>query len=255
MGRSLVRAIHESTDFELVGALASPDSPALGLDAGEVAGLARRFGVAVTAERRAALDRAEAVLDFTLPGATLLNLAACLESRAALLVGTTGLDAEAHAALNAACDRLAVLVAPNTSLGVNLLAQLVERAAAALPPEYDIEILEAHHRYKADAPSGTALRLGEAAASGRGGRLEDLAPEPSRDRRGSRREGSIGFASLRGGDVVGEHTVFFAGPGERIELSHRVHDRMTFAYGALRSAEWLRGRPPGQYSMVDVLGL
>ena len=255
MGRSLVRAIHESTDFELVGALASPDSPALGLDAGEVAGLARRFGVAVTAERRAALDRAEAVLDFTLPGATLLNLAACLESRAALLVGTTGLDAEAHAALNAACDRLAVLVAPNTSLGVNLLAQLVERAAAALPPEYDIEILEAHHRYKADAPSGTALRLGEAAASGRGGRLEDLAPEPSRDRRGSRREGSIGFASLRGGDVVGEHTVFFAGPGERIELSHRAHDRMTFAYGALRSAEWLRGRPPGQYSMVDVLGL
>ncbi len=255
MGRSLIRAIHDSTDFELVGALASPDSPALGQDAGEVAGLARRFGVAVTADRAQALARAQTVLDFTLPGATLPNLAACFESGAALLVGTTGLGAEVHSALKAASGRLAVLVAPNTSLGVNLLAQLVERAAAALPPEYDIEILEAHHRYKADAPSGTALRLGEAAASGRGSRLEELAAEHTSARRGPRRAGSIGFASLRGGDIVGEHTVYFEGPGERIELTHRAHDRMTFAYGALRSAEWLRGRPPGQYSMADVLGL
>ncbi|HXQ31133.1 MAG TPA: 4-hydroxy-tetrahydrodipicolinate reductase [Steroidobacteraceae bacterium] len=255
MGRSLIRAIHDSTEFELVGALASAESPALGQDAGDVGGLNRRFGTCVTADRVVALERAEVVLDFTLPLATLSNVAACRERGIALVMGTTGLLPEAHAALEAAAARIAVLKAPNTSLGINLLARLVEQAAAALPAEYDIEILDAHHRYKVDAPSGTALRLGEAAAAGRGSDLRNLAADHRSGPVGPRREGSIGFAIVRGGDIVGEHTVLYAGPGERLELTHRAHDRMTFAYGALRAADWLRGRAPGQYTMADVLGL
>jgi 4-hydroxy-tetrahydrodipicolinate reductase len=255
MGRSLVQAIHDSTEFELVGALASPDSPALGTDPGEAVGLNRRFGILVTAEHRVALARAEVALDFTVAGAVRGNLDACLACSCPLLVGTTGLDAETQAALAAASGRIALLVAPNTSLGINLLAQLVEQAAAALPPEYDIEVLEAHHRYKVDAPSGTALRLGEAAAVGRGETLQALATAVRSGTPGPRREGSIGFAVVRGGDIVGEHTVLYAGPGERLELTHRAHDRMTFAYGALRAAQWLRGHSAGRYTMGDVLGL
>ncbi len=254
MGRSLVQAIHDSTEFELVGALASPDSPALGADAGDVAGLNHRFGTAVTADHALALARADVALDFTVAGAVRGNLEACLARGCPLLVGTTGLDAATQAALEEGVERIAVLVAPNTSLGINLLSQLVERAAAALPPEYDIEILEAHHRYKVDAPSGTALRLGEAAAAGRGEDLKALATPARSGASGPRRAGSIGFAVLRGGDIVGEHTVLYAGPGERLELTHRAHDRMTFAYGALRAAEWLRGRAAGRYTMADVLG-
>ena len=254
MGRSLIQAIHDSTEFELAGALASPDSPALGSDAGDVAGLSRRFGTAVTADHAVALERADVALDFTTAGAVRRNLAACLVHGCPLLVGTTGLDAATGAALDEAVARLPVLVAPNTSLGINLLSQLVERAAAALPPEYDIEILEAHHRYKVDAPSGTALRLGEAAAAGRGEELKSLATPARTGAAGPRRAGSIGFAVIRGGDIVGEHTVLYAGPGERLELTHRAHDRMTFAYGALRAAEWLRGRAAGRYTMGDVLG-
>jgi 4-hydroxy-tetrahydrodipicolinate reductase len=255
MGQSLLRAIHDSTEFELVGALASADSPALGQDAGDVAGLNRRFGARVTADRAAALERAEVALDFTLPAATLANVAACRERGVALLVGTTGLAEEARAALEAAAARIAVLKAANTSLGINLLARLVEQAAAALPAEYDIEILDAHHRYKVDAPSGTALTLGEAAAAGRGSALRTLTAGIRTGHAGARREGTIGFAVVRAGDIVGEHTVLYAGPGERLELTHRAHDRMTFAYGALRAADWLRGRAAGQYTMADVLGL
>ncbi len=254
MGQSLIRAIHDSTEFELAGALASVDSPALGSDAGEVAGLVHRFGTPVTADAGAALAGAEVALDFTVAGAVPEHLAACVAAGCPLLVGTTGLDAPAHAALEAATRRIALLVAPNTSLGINLLAQLVERAAAALPPEYDIEVLEAHHRYKVDAPSGTALRLGEAAAAGRGADIKALSAPARSGAAGPRREGSIGFAVVRGGDIVGEHTVLYAGPGERLELTHRAHDRMTFAYGALRAAQWLRGRAPGRYTMADVLG-
>lgn len=255
MGRSLIHAIHDSTDFELVGALASPESPALGTDAGEVAGLGRRFGAVVTASPEVALERAEVALDFTTAAAVGAHLGACLERGCPLLVGTTGLDRDTAEALEGAAGRIALIVAPNTSLGVNLLLQLVERAAASLPQEYDIEVLEAHHRYKVDAPSGTALRLGQAAAAGRGQELETLATSARAGATGPRRPGSIGFAVIRGGDIVGEHTVLYAGPGERIELSHRAHDRLTFAYGALRAAEWLRGRAAGRYSMANVLGL
>ena len=254
MGRSLAHAIHDSTEFELVGALASRESPALGSDVGEVAGLARRFGTQVTASAAEALARAEVALDFTVAGAVRGNLEAVLARRCPIIVGTTGLDAPTQAALEEAAGTIAVLVAQNTSLGINLLAQLVEQAAAALPPEYDIEVLEAHHRYKVDAPSGTALRLGEAAAVGRGAELKSVATPARSGATGPRREGSIGFAVVRGGDIVGEHTVMYAGPGERLELTHRAHDRMTFAYGALRAAEWLRGRAPGRYTMGDVLG-
>jgi 4-hydroxy-tetrahydrodipicolinate reductase len=255
MGRSLIHAIHDSTEFELVGALASAESPALGRDIGEVATLSRHFGILITADRAAALAHAEVALDFTVATAVAANVAACVVRGCALLVGTTGLDGIALDALEAASRRVAVLKASNTSLGVNLLARLVERAAAALPADYDIEVVEAHHRYKVDAPSGTALALGEAAAAGRCSELRDLAVTERTARAGARREGSIGFASLRGGDIVGDHTVVLAGPGERLELTHRAHDRMTFAYGALRAAAWLRGRAAGRYAMADVLGL
>jgi 4-hydroxy-tetrahydrodipicolinate reductase len=254
MGHSLIRAIHDSTDFALAGASASAESASRGQDAGTLAGLPTPLGVAV-GDARAALAGAEVALDFSAAAAVAGHLEACLATGVALIVGTTGFDAATDAALVEASAQIPVLIAPNTSLGVNLLAQLVERAAASLPPEYDIEIFEAHHRYKVDAPSGTALKLGRAAAAGRG---IELAAAPAADRLGSsgpRQAGSIGFSVVRAGDIVGEHTVLYAGPGERIELTHRAHDRMTFAYGALRAAAWLRGRPSGLYTMADVLGI
>ncbi len=252
MGRCLLRAIHDSTEFELVGALASADSPALGQDVGEVATLGRSFGVCVTAHRAEALAQAEVAVDFSVAAAVEANIDACVSADCALLVGTTGLLPQTLGLLGEASGRIPVLRAANTSLGINLLARLVAQAAAALPPEYDIEVMEAHHRYKVDAPSGTALALGEAAASKRGGSvLANPAVRPA----GARVEGSIGFVSVRGGDIAGDHTVLFAGPGERLELTHRAHDRMTFAYGALRAASWLRAARPGLYTMDDVLGL
>ena len=254
MGVSLLRAIHESAEFKLVGALVSEESRARGADASRIAGLASDFGVQVTDDPRAALRGAEVALDFSVAAAVAGHVRAALDSGCALLVGTTGLDASASAALEDAAARIPVLVAPNTSLGVNLLAQLVEQAAEALGADYDIEILEAHHRYKVDAPSGTARKLGEAAAAGRGHALGELAATARDGRSGPRKAGTIGFAVVRGGDIVGEHTVIYAGPGERLELSHRAHDRMTFAYGALTACEWLRGRAPGRYTMGDVLG-
>ena len=255
MGVSLIRAIAADPAFELVGALGSPGSAALGQDAGSLAGLTRRLGVVVGADRAHVLARAEVALDFTLPEATLANLAACEATGVALLLGTTGLSAAAKAALPAAAARLALLVAANTSLGVAVLAGLIERAARALPADYDIDVEDVHHRDKRDAPSGTALVLGAAAAAGRGRDPGLLAADAADGGGAPRRQGAIGFASVRTGDIVGEHTVYFAGPGERLELTHRATDRMTFARGALRAAAWLRGRQPGRYSMADVLGL
>jgi 4-hydroxy-tetrahydrodipicolinate reductase len=252
MGRCLLRAVHDSTEFELVGALASAGSPALGQDVGEVATLGRTLGVRVTADRAQALFNAEVAVDFSVASAVEGNLEACVANACSLLVGTTGLLPQTLSRLGEASARIPVLRAANTSLGVNLLARLVAQAAAALPAEYDIEVIEAHHRYKLDAPSGTALALGEAAAAGRGG---PPLTNPGERAQGARTEGSIGFVSIRGGDIAGDHTVLFAGPGERLELTHRAHDRMTFAYGALRAASWLRAVPAGLYTMDDVLGL
>ncbi len=234
MGRCLVRAIRDSADFTLTGALASPRSAALGRDAGDVA-QCPPMAVPVTADRSKALAQAEVAIDFTLPEALDETLSAVRKAGVPLVIGMTGLDDLRLAQIRAASGGLAILLAPNMSLAVNLLFGLAARAAAALPPDYDAEILEAHHRNKADAPSGTALRLGEI-VSAAGGR-------------------KVGFASLRAGDIVGDHHLLFAGTGESLELVHRTTDRMTFAVGALTAARWLVGRPPGLYGMSDVLGL
>jgi 4-hydroxy-tetrahydrodipicolinate reductase len=254
VGRCLVRAIREAPDFMLTGALASPASAALGRDAGEVA-QSGPVAVAVTADRGAALEKAEVAIDFTLPEALTENLAAVARAGIPLVVGITGLDADREAELRRFSTRCAVLVAPNMSLAVNLLFGLAARAAAALPLDYDVELLEAHHRGKADAPSGTALRLGEIVAGARGGTLAEHGVYGRLGKTGGRAPGAIGFASLRAGDIVGQHHVLFAGTGETLELVHRTTDRMTFAYGALAAARWILGRPPGLYGMADVLGL
>lgn len=253
MGRCLVRAIRESGDLTLSGALASPDSTALGRDAGDLAETGP-MAVQVTADRELAFAHAGVAIDFTLPTAIEANLAAASAAGVPLVVGTTGLDANRQAMLRSASTALPILVAPNMSLGVNLLFSLVARAAAALPPEYDIEIFEAHHRNKVDAPSGTALRLGEIAAGARDSSLHEVGVYGRVGHTGSRVQGAIGFASLRAGDIVGDHRVLFASLGETLELSHRATDRMTFAYGALAAARWMIGRPPGLYGMADVLG-
>ncbi len=254
MGRCLVRAIRESPDFVLSGALASPTSAALGRDAGEVA-QAGPVAVQVTSSRDQALANAAVAVDFTLPDALGDNLVAVMRVGIPLVVGITGLDAARMAELRRASEKLAVLVAPNMSLAANLLFGLAGRSAAALPADYDIEILETHHRDKADAPSGTALKLGEIVAGARGGALSDRAVYGRLGKSSGRAPGAIGFASQRAGDIVGVHQLLFAGSGETLEIVHRVTDRMTFAHGALAAARWILGRPPGLYGMSDVLGL
>ena len=253
MGQSLVRALRAGTaGLHLSGALASPTSNRLGQDAA-IEGPAT--GVTVTADPQVALMGAAVALDFSLPQGVAPHARACAAAGVPLLVGATGFDAEARAVLEAAARLVPVLIAPNTSVGVTVLAHLLEQATAALGPQYDVEIYEAHHRGKCDAPSGTALALGEAVAAARGEALAGIAVF---DRHGSfapRQPGSIGFAVMRAGDIVGEHTVTFAAAGERLELTHRAADRSTFASGALRAAEWLIGRPAGLYGMRNVLGL
>lgn len=248
MGCALVRAAAEATDIRVAGAIASPGSTAIGRDAGELAGVGN-IGVAITADLATAIGSADVVIDFSNASATAANLAACRAAGKALLIGTTGFPAQLNAEFDSAAREIPLLVAPNTSVGVTLLTEFVAQAARALPATFDIEVIEAHHRMKRDAPSGTALALGKAAAMARGGKLE---VEPSRT--GPRREGNIGFAVIRGGDIVGEHTVLFAGAGERVSLSHSVTDRAIFARGALQGARWLRSQPPGRYFMRDILG-
>jgi len=254
VGRCLVRAIREAPDFVLTGALASPASASLGRDAGEVA-QAGPVAVTVTADRAKALAKADVAIDFTLPEALPDNLAAAARAGIPLVVGITGLDDARQAELRRYSEHHAILVAPNMSLAANLLFGLAARAAAALPADYDVEILEAHHRGKADAPSGTALRLGEIVAGARGGALARQAVFGRAGKSAGRAPGEIGFSSLRAGDIVGQHQVLFAGTGETLELTHRTTDRMTFAYGALAAARWILGRPPGLYGMSDVLGI
>lgn len=250
MGSALVRAAAETSDIRVAGAVASAESPALGRDAGSLAGIAD-IGVAVTADLPAAIADADVVIDFSNARATAANLAACRAARKALLIGTTGFAAELS--FDSAAREIALLVAPNTSVGVTLLIELVAQAARALPASFDIEVIEAHHRMKRDAPSGTALALGNAAALARRG--QGLTPkEVELSRSGPRREGDIGFGVVRGGDIVGEHTVLFAGTGERVSLSHSATDRAIFARGALQAARWLRTQPPGRYFMRDILG-
>ena len=254
MGRNLVRAIDAADGVTLVGAVERPGAPTLGQDAGVLAGLPA-LGVPVLDEAAPLLAKADAVLDFTTPEASL----ACAERAAAAgivhVIGSTGWTAQMEAALKPAAQKAVLIKSGNMSMGVNLLLALVRRTAATLGPDFDIEIVETHHRMKVDAPSGTALMLGAAAAEGRGITLADHSVRGRDGVTGARRLGDVGFAALRGGTVVGEHDVVFAGPYERVILTHRAEDRMIFARGAVRAAQWGFGKPPGLYSMVDVLGL
>jgi 4-hydroxy-tetrahydrodipicolinate reductase len=255
MGQTLVRALRERGPAEplrLVGAVASPQSARLGTDA---AADGTPTGVMITADPRAALRDAAVAVDFSLPQCVAVVARACAEAGVPLLVGTTGFEDATREVLVAASAVIPVMIAPNTSVGVNLVARLVKLATRALGPGCDVEISEAHHRTKRDAPSGTALALGEVVAAERGQKLADVAVF---DRHGSdrlRRTEDIGFSVLRAGNIVGEHTVTFAIAGERVEITHRATDRVTFAHGALRAAAWLPGRPPGLYAMDEVLGL
>jgi 4-hydroxy-tetrahydrodipicolinate reductase len=254
MGRMLTQAICATPGLTVAGALERARSPALGQDAGELAGVGR-LGVALSDDPLATLVKADGVIDFTAPAATIELAAIAAQARIVHVIGTTGLGADDLAKIDAAGRHAAIVRSGNMSLGVNLLVGLVKQVARTLGPEYDIEIVEMHHRMKIDAPSGTALMLGEAAAAGRNIKLADHSARGRDGVTGARRDGDIGFASLRGGGVIGEHTAIFAGPGERIELTHRAEDRSLFARGAVRAALWARGKKPGVYSMADVLGL
>jgi 4-hydroxy-tetrahydrodipicolinate reductase len=252
MGQQIVRALPTFPGLRLTGAVASARNDALGRDVGALAGISA-LGVALGAELPPLLTDADVALEFSQAATAASTLSACVAARVPLLIGTTGLGSELETAIAAASRAIALLVAPNTSLGMTLLLELVRRAAQALPSSYDIEIIETHHRGKRDAPSGSALALGEAAAQSRGGRLAQQACF-ARPRSGSGREsGQIGFAVLRGGDVIGEHQVWFLGEGERLELAHSATDRAVFARGALCAAQWLARQPPGHYGMKDYL--
>jgi 4-hydroxy-tetrahydrodipicolinate reductase len=254
MGQALVRAVAGTPGAILAAALERPGSSALGQDAGTLAGLAP-LGILVSDDPLTVFPAADVLLDFTTPAATTGFAALAAQTKLVHVIGTTGLADSDMAKLQAAARHTAIVQSGNMSLGVNLLAALVKQASAALDPSYDIEVLEMHHRMKVDAPSGTALLLGEAAARGRSVALQDAAVRVRDGHTGPRQPGSIGFASLRGGTVVGEHSVIFAGSGERIVLSHVAEDRGNFAQGAVRAGMWAKGRRPGLYSMMHVLGL
>ncbi len=254
MGQALTRVAAATPGCIVAGGIEVKGSPAVGRDIGEIAGIGP-LGVAVTDDPLPVFAHVDGVLDFTSPDSTLAFAALAAQARIVHVIGTTGLSEADLARIEAAARHATIVKAGNMSLGVNLLTVLTERVAEALGPEFDIEILEMHHRHKRDAPSGTALMLGEAAARGRDVSLKDKSVRTRDGEIGPRREGDIGFATLRGGDVVGEHRVIFAGPGERIELAHIASDREIFARGAVRAALWARGKPPGLYSMRDVLGL
>jgi 4-hydroxy-tetrahydrodipicolinate reductase len=254
MGRALTRVISETPGALLVGALEAPGSELLGKDAGVLAGLTAN-GVLLSADLWTLSANAHGILDFTVPGATIANVAIAAERSLVHVIGTTGLTASDDAVIASVTSRATVVKSGNMSLGVNLLAALVKRVAQSLDDSFDIEVLEMHHRSKIDAPSGTALLLGEAAAAGRKIKLDECSARGRDGQTGARRAGDIGFASLRGGTVTGDHSVIFAGSMERIELTHRAEDRTMFAQGAVKAALWARDKKPGLYSMADVLGL
>ncbi|MGB7285412.1 MAG: 4-hydroxy-tetrahydrodipicolinate reductase [Salaquimonas sp.] len=255
MGKALIQAIHNSKGVEVFGAIEREGADAVGKDAGELAGLGN-INVRITDEPLSVLAKADGIIDFTAPAATLAYAGYAAQARIVHVIGTTGCSAEDEAALHAAARHATIVKSGNMSLGVNLLSVLVEQAAKALAEtDFDIEIVEMHHKHKVDAPSGTALLLGQAAASGRGIDLEAKSVRSRDGHTGPRETGTIGFSTLRGGSVIGEHSVIFAGEGERIELSHIAQDRMNFAVGAIKAALWARGKGPGYFNMRDVLGL
>jgi 4-hydroxy-tetrahydrodipicolinate reductase len=254
MGRMLVQVIAESARAELAGALERPGHDWVGRDLGEALGAAPS-GVMVRDDPAVVLARAQAVVDFTAPAGSVALARIAADHGTAHVIGTTGFAEDDLAAIAEAAQRTTIVRAGNMSLGVNLLVELTRQVAAALDPDWDIEIVEAHHRHKVDAPSGTALMLGEAAAEGRGVDLRQIAARGRDGMTGPRKRGDIGFAVLRGGDIVGEHEVILAGQGERLTLGHVASDRAIFARGAVKAALWAQGKPPGEYGMRDVLGL
>ncbi len=253
MGRMLIEAVLAQADLRLTGALDQAGSPAIGQDAGAFAG--RQTGVKVTADLPAGLAGAQVLIDFTRPEGTLAHLAACRALGVQAVVGTTGFTPEQKAQVGAQAQHMAIVQAPNMSVGVNVLLGLVERAAQQLGSSYDLEVIEAHHKHKVDAPSGTALALGEALARGRGLNLAEHGVFTRHGHTGERVAGSIGFSTIRGGDVVGEHTVMYIGTGERIEISHKSTSRAYYAEGSLRAVRFVAGKTAGLYGMGDVLGL
>jgi len=252
MGRTLVKAIADNKDFALAGALEDARSPLIGWDSGTLAGLSENH-IRLTGEIGPLMEQADGIIDFTIPDATSSFAALAAKAGKVHVIGTTGLSAADETHIRNAATTAVIVKSGNMSLGVNLLAALTKQVAKTLDRSFDIEILEMHHNQKVDAPSGTALLLGRAAAAGRGISLDEHGMVEGHE--GKRKPGDIGFASLRGGTVVGEHSVIFAGPAERIELTHKAEDRMIFARGALAAAAWARGQKPGLYSMMDVLGL
>lgn len=254
MGQMLIRSVLASDKLRLVAALERAGHPWVGRDVGACMGGAD-VGLTVTDDALAAMARAQAVIDFTAPAATVEFAALAAQARAVHVIGTTGLEAEHLAKIKAAARHAVIVRAGNMSLGVNLLVRLTQKVAQALDEDWDVEIVEAHHRMKVDAPSGTALMLGQAAADGRGVALEAVSDRGRDGITGARKRGDIGFSAIRGGDVVGEHDVIFAADGERIVLRHLATDRTIFARGALRAALWGQGQKPGEYDMMDVLGL
>jgi 4-hydroxy-tetrahydrodipicolinate reductase len=254
MGRALVQALAATEGAELVAAIEHAGSSLLGQDAAVLAGLPAS-GITISADIEAAIGHCDAMIDFSTPSATVGNVARAAAHDIACVVGTTGLSPADESGLRDAAQRVPVVQAANYSVGMTLLADIVSRAAARLGDEFDIEIVEMHHRHKVDAPSGSALMLGRAAAQGRGVGLDEVSARGRDGITGARPKGAIGFAALRGGDVAGDHTVIFAGEAERLELTHRAGGRGIFAQGAIRAALWAIGKPAGLYSMRDVLGL
>lgn len=254
MGRAIIAAVHEA-DARLVAAFEHADSPALGADAATLAGRVEPSGVKVTAALEHGLQEADVVIDFSLPEPATRLLRACAERSLPVVVGTTGFGNEGREALQELSAKAPVVAAPNYSVGVNLLVHLAARAAKLLGEDFDLEVVEMHHHNKVDAPSGTALRLGEALAEARGLEATEAMVHGRSGQVGKRRRDEIGMMALRGGDVVGDHTVVLAGAGERLELTHRAHTREIFSRGAVRAATWVAGQKPGLYDMADVLGI
>lgn len=252
MGRMLIEAALARPDATVTAAFDRADSSAIGRDCGE--SLGRLTGVTVDADL-SALKTAEVLIDFTRPEATLEHLRACKAAGVNMVIGTTGFDAAGKKAIRAAARKIAIVFAPNMGVGVNAMLKLLELAAQILNHDYDVEIIETHHKHKVDAPSGTALKMGEVIAKTRGTKLDKVAVYAREGDVGERTPGAIGFASIRGGDVIGDHTVLFAGIGERIEITHRASNRMTYAIGSMRAARFLAGRRTGLYDMFDVLGI
>lgn len=253
MGRALLEAVAQSANFRLKGALERSDSPFLGKDAGEIIGAPN--GITISDDVEATLSGCDVLVDFTRPEGTMRHLEVCARSGVRMVVGTTGLTEEDRARIKVAARSTAIVMAPNMSVGVNLVFSLLDAAARVLAEGYDIEIVEAHHRHKVDAPSGTALRMGEVIANALDRDLKSCAIYGREGVTGERKPGTIGFATVRGGDIVGDHTALFAGVGERIEITHKASSRATFALGALRAARYLAEKDSGLFDMQDVLGL